>query len=95
MQTETLERSSPPKPQPRKETPINKQFEDKAKDLVRGAMKHRSVDIETLHGKLSDMGVEISKGGLANKISRGGFSSAFLLQCLEALEIDVSAIPKS
>jgi hypothetical protein len=40
------------------------------------------------------MGVEISAGGLANKISRGGFGGAFLLQCMEALDINLVALPR-
>jgi hypothetical protein len=40
------------------------------------------------------MGVQISAGGLANKISRGGFSSAFLLQCMEAIDVNLAALPR-
>ena len=35
---------------------------------------------------LTEMGTEISEQGLNNKISRGGFSAAFYLQCLDAIE---------
>ncbi|MFN4185161.1 MAG: DUF6471 domain-containing protein [Hyphomonas sp.] len=34
------------------------------------------------------MGIEVSARGLENKISRGGFSAAFLLQCSEALKVN-------
>jgi len=40
------------------------------------------------------LGVEISAGGVANKISRGGFGAAFLLQCMEALGINLAPLPK-
>ena len=94
METVAAERPAPPKPKPRKAEPINAEYEDKAKALIREAMRYREVSLAELHKRLTDRGIAISEGGLANKISRGGFSSAFLLQCLDALDIDVSAIPK-
>ncbi|EFL89809.1 DUF6471 domain-containing protein [Ahrensia sp. R2A130] len=84
----------PPVPTPRKNAPVNAEYEAKGRDLIRTAMKHQGVTVAELHSRLTDRGIEISEGGMANKISRGGFSSAFLLQCLDALDIDVSAVPK-
>jgi len=43
------------------------------------------VTVEQLTARLALIGVDMSSGGVANKISRGGFSSAFLLQCMDAL----------
>ncbi|MGB7914158.1 MAG: DUF6471 domain-containing protein [Rhodomicrobium sp.] len=43
---------------------------------------------------MREIGIEISAGGLANKISRGGFSSAFMLQCMEAMGINLAALPR-
>ena len=57
-------------------------------------MRHQGVTIAELHARLTKSGIRISEGGMANNINRGGFSSAFLLQCLDALDIDVSAVPK-
>ena len=94
MEAAATERPAPPKPTPRKERAINVEYEAKATSLVRDAMRERSVSVAELHKRLVEMGVAISEGGLANKISRGSFSSVFLLQCLDALDIDVSAIPK-
>ncbi len=93
--TTTLSRGSPPpKPEPRKSVPINAEYEDKAKALLRYAMSQKNVALEELAERLGKMGVKISAGGLANKISRGGFSSAFLLQCMAALDINLTALPK-
>lgn len=83
-------RPAPPKPTARKASPINSQFEDRAKELLRAAIASRGVTVEQLTERLAAIGVEMSKGGVANKISRGGFSSAFLLQCLDAMEMNVS-----
>jgi len=35
--------------------------------------------------KLTAMGIPESERNIANKISRGGFTAVFFLQCLEAL----------
>ena len=86
--------AKPPKPEPRKAIPINTEYEEKAKALLRYAMSQRGVGPEELAALLNKMGVEISAGGVANKISRGGFSSMFLLQCMDALEINVATLPR-
>ncbi|MBJ7533778.1 GMP synthase [Rhodomicrobium vannielii ATCC 17100] len=88
------QRSLPPKPEARKDNPINAQFEDKAKALLRYAMVQKGIGVDELAARLNEMGVQISAGGLANKISRGGFSSAFLLQCMEAMGINLAPLPR-
>lgn len=94
MTEQTIARSLPPKSEPRKTLPINAEYEEKAKALLRYAMAQKSVSVEELSARLNAMGIEISPGGLANKISRGGFGSAFLLQCMEALEINLTPLPR-
>ena len=95
MTAATLDkRSRPPKPEARKEVPINAEYEEKAKALLRYAMAQKGIGLEELAERLNEMGVQISAGGLANKISRGGFSSAFLLQCMEAMEINLAPLPR-
>jgi uncharacterized protein DUF6471 len=87
-------RSKPPKQQARKDNPINAEYEDKAKTLLKYAMSQKSADYEALAANLHAIGVDISVKGLENKISRGGFSAAFLLQCMEALEINLTSLPR-
>lgn len=94
MTSTTLIRSLPPKAEARKDIPINAEYEEKAKALLRYAMAQKGVGVEDLAARLTEIGVQISAGGLANKISRGGFSSAFLLQCMEAMEINLAALPR-
>jgi uncharacterized protein YidB (DUF937 family) len=84
----------PPKQEARKSVPINRQYEEKAKALLRYAMAQKRVSTGDLSKRLGDMGIEISVGGLANKISHGGFGSAFLLQCMEALDTNLVALPR-
>lgn len=86
-----MNRAAPPKPKARKNNEVNVAFEDKAKDMVRDAMRAKGVTVDQLTERLALIGVEMSSGGVANKISRGGFSSAFLLQCFEALDMNLRA----
>lgn len=79
--------SPPPKPEARKSLPINAEYEDKAKTLLRSMLTETGNDYEALAAKLNAMGIEISARGLENKISRGGFSAAFLLQCMDAVGV--------
>ena len=37
--------------------------------------------------KLAAVGVQENERNLNNKISRGGFSAAFMLQCMEAIGV--------
>lgn len=85
-------RPAPPKPTARKDSPVNAEFEEKAKRFLREAMAQKGVTYDQLTERLAAIGVDMSKGGVANKISRGGFSAAFLLQCMEALAVDVRAV---
>ena len=78
-------RPLPPLPEARKAVAINVEYEEKAKTIIRTMLVDTGNDYEALADKLNAMGIEISGRGLENKISRGGFSAAFLLQCREAL----------
>lgn len=68
-----------------KSDPINVEFEARAKNLLKGELKRRGVTYAQLAEKLAAIGVVENERNLNNKISRGGFTAAFLLQCLEAI----------
>lgn len=57
----------------------------RAKNLLKGELKRRGVSYRDLAEKLTLMGVPENERNIANKISRGGFTAAFLLQCLDAV----------
>ena len=92
--TKPKKKPLPPKNASRKDDPVNAEFEEKAKALVKFAMSQRGVDFDGLADHLASIGVSLSPGGLANKISRGGFSAAFLLECMEALDINLTSLPR-
>jgi Domain of unknown function (DUF6471) len=77
----------PPKVEPWKDRPITVEYETKAKNLLRGEMRRRGVTTAQLAEKLTAMGIPETERNLNNKISRGGFTAAFLLQCLEAVGV--------
>lgn len=70
---------------PRKDDPVNQEYETLAKNLLKGELKRRGVTYAQLAEKLAEIGVQENERNLNNKISRGGFGAAFLLQCLKAV----------
>lgn len=70
-----------------KNNPLTKEYEAKAKNLLKGELKRRGVSYAQLAEKLSGIGAQETERNLANKISRGGFTAAFLLQCLAAIGV--------
>lgn len=69
----------------RKDDPVNLEYEAKAKNLLKGELKRRGITYAQLAEKLAEIGVQENERNLNNKISRGGFSAAFLLQCLTVI----------
>lgn len=70
-----------------KDDPATVEFETRAKNLLKGELKRRGVSYQQLTEKLAKLGVHETERNLANKISRGGFSAAFLLQCFDAIGV--------
>jgi hypothetical protein len=68
-----------------KDKPTTQAYETKAKNLLKGELKRRGVTYAQLVERLAVIGVTETERNLNNKISRGGFTAAFLLQCLEAI----------
>ena len=68
-----------------KENPVTQEFEVLAKNILKGELKRRGVTYAQLVEKLAKLGVQETERNLNNKISRGGFTAAFLLQCMMAI----------
>ena len=64
---------------------MDKEYQAKAKGLLRAEMVRRNLSYEDLAEKLKGLGIEESPKNLSNKIGRGSFTGGFLLQCLEAM----------
>lgn len=62
-------------------------WNEKASNILKSILTRRNVKYYELAIKLKEMGIEETQGSISNKISRGTFSFAFFMQCMEALEI--------
>lgn len=66
-------------------------WDKEAKLLLKAELARRGVSYKVLVAKLQAIGVTETEGAIANKISRGRYSMAFFLQCMNAVGInDVS-----
>jgi 3-mercaptopyruvate sulfurtransferase SseA len=61
------------------------QWAERAKRFFKAELKRADVTYDDLAEKLSKMGLSETKASIANKISRGTFSAAFLLASLKAI----------
>jgi hypothetical protein len=59
----------------------------RTKGLLRGEMAKRQITYKGLVEKLAAIGITETAANLRNKISRGGFTGAFLIQCLAAMGV--------
>lgn len=72
----------------RKDDPVNQEYETRAKNLLKAELKRRGVTYAQLAQLLAEIGVQENERNLNNKISRGGFSAAFLIECLTVIGAD-------
>jgi hypothetical protein len=77
-------------------------WNEKAKRLLKSELIRRGISTEDLVGLLSNIGVDETKASIDSKISRGTFSAAFLIQCLNAIgcrsflpEIELNMVSES
>lgn len=68
-----------------KDNPVTQEWETRAKNLLKGELKRRGITYAQLAELLKGLDIHETERNLNNKISRGGFTAAFLLQCLEAI----------
>ena len=55
------------------------------KGMIKAEMKRRNMTYEQLSAKLAEIGVQDTAQNLRTKVSRGGFSAVFFVQCLRAM----------
>jgi hypothetical protein len=63
----------------------DRDWTNQAKGLLKAELKRRNVSYSQLSAVLKGVGVAESPENIANKISRGKFTTVFFLQCLEAI----------
>ena len=62
-------------------------YEQQAKNILKAELKRRGVTYAQLAKKLSELGAKESERNLANKISRGSFTAAFFMMCMDAIGV--------
>ncbi len=62
-----------------------KEWAEKVKGLLKAELKKRNISYKELAEKLGEMGIQDAEANINNKISRGGFTAVFLVQCLTAI----------
>mgnify|MGYP000113761882 CR=1 FL=1 len=63
----------------------DKEWADRVKGILKAELKRRNVSYKQLAEKLEVMGIHDSERNINNKISRGGFTAVFFVQCLMAI----------
>ena len=71
----------------------DRMWEDMATRIVKSALSLKGVNYPELSKRLRRLGIEESPSSLSNKINRGAFKAAFLLQVLKAIDIHHFTIP--
>lgn len=65
----------------------DKEWQDRVKGILKAELKRRNVSYRQLAEKLTEMGVPETELNIKNKLSRGGFSAVFFIQCLEVIGV--------
>ena len=65
--------------------PERNEWEEKAANLLKAEIKRRGLTYAQVVEKLAEIGVSEDERNLRNKLSRGKFTAAFMLQCLAAV----------
>ena len=68
--------------------PEQNQWEQMAANLLKAELKRKGVTYSQLVERLAEIGISEKEVNVANKLSRGKFSAAFMLQCLSVLKTD-------
>jgi 3-mercaptopyruvate sulfurtransferase SseA len=65
----------------------DKEWQDRVKGLLKSELKRRNVSYKQLAERLEAIGIHETERNIANKISRGGFTATFFVQCLHAIGV--------
>lgn len=60
-------------------------YEEKAKRLLKSELKKRAITYTALAEMLNEAGASENERNLANKISRGSFTAAFFMMCMDVI----------
>ena len=72
--------------------PAQTEWEALASNLLKSELKRKGVTYGQLVERLADIGITEKEINVANKLSRGKFSAAFMLQCLRVIEVSTLCV---
>jgi uncharacterized protein YutE (UPF0331/DUF86 family) len=61
------------------------EWTDRTKGILKAEIARRHLTYKDVVNKLAEHGISETEANLRNKISRGGFSAVFFVQCLVAI----------
>ena len=62
----------------------DKEWQDRVKGILKAELKRRNISYQQLSERLGEMGIHETEKNIRQKLSRGGFSATFFVQCLIA-----------
>lgn len=65
--------------------PENTEWEARAKGLLKSEIKRRNLTYAQVVERMNAMGIQEDERNFRNKVARGKFTAAFMLQVLEAI----------
>lgn len=68
--------------------PDQNEWESRVANLLKAELKRKGVTYSQLVDKLAAIGVEEKEVNIRNKLSRGKFTAAFMVQCLKAINTE-------
>jgi hypothetical protein len=69
-----------------------KEWHNRVKGILKAELKRRNMSYRELADRLEAIGVHETERNIANKMSRGGFSAVFFVQCLAAIDCKSVAV---
>ena len=60
----------------------DKEWSDRVKGILKAELKRRNISYRQLAVNLQALGIHETERNINNKISRGGFTAVFVVQCL-------------
>jgi len=68
--------------------PEQTEWETRVTNILKAELKRKGVTYSQLVEKLADIGISEKEVNIRNKLARGKFSAAFMIQCMDAIGID-------
>ena len=66
---------------------MDSDWQARVKGILKSELKRRNVSYRDLVERLAAIGVKETEPNIRTKISRGGFTAVFFVQCLTAIDV--------